>query len=113
MKIYHNPRCNKSRKTLAILQEKGIQVEIIEYLKIPLTFEGLKLIITKLEIEPIDLVRKKELEWKENYKGKILTDNEIINIMAKNPKLIERPIVEHNNKAVIGRPPENILSLFT
>jgi len=112
MKIYHNPRCGKSRQTLAILQEKGIQVEIIEYLKIPLTFEELELIITKLEIEPIDLVRKKESEWKEIYKETVQTDEEIINAMVNNPKIIERPIVISGKQGVLGRPPENVLTLL-
>ena len=112
MKIYHNPRCGKSRQTLAILQEKGIKVEIIEYLKIPLTFEELELIITKLEIEPIDLVRKKESEWKEIYKETVQTDEEIINAMVNNPKIIERPIVISGKQGVLGRPPENVLTLL-
>lgn len=113
IKIYHNPRCSKSRQTLAILQEKGIQVEIIEYLKIPLTFEELELLITKLEIRPIDLVRKNELEWKSNYKSLAETDEEIIRAMVNSPKIIERPIVTNEKKGVIGRPPENVLSLLS
>ena len=112
MKIYHNPRCSKSRKTLAILQEKGIQVEIIEYLKIPITFEELQSIVNKLEMKPIDLVRKNELDWKNNYSEIAQTDEEIINAMVNNPKIIERPIVISGKKAVLGRPPENVLNLF-
>ena len=113
MKIYHNPRCNKSRQALAIVEKNTSEFEIVEYLKNPLTVKEIKVLLPQLNIKASELVRTQEAIWKENYKGKILTDNEIINIMAKNPKLIERPIVEHNNKAVIGRPPENILSLFT
>ena len=113
MKIYHNPRCTKSRETLAIIKNKTCEFEIIKYLKNPLTVEEIKVLLSQLNIKPHELVRTQEEIWKKKYKGKILTDNEIINIMAKNPKLIERPIVEHNNKAVIGRPVENVLSLFT
>ena len=113
MKIYHNPRCSKSRQALAIVKKNAGAFEIVEYLKNPLTVEEIKVLLPQLNMKASELVRTQEAIWKENYKGKILTDNEIINIMAKNPKLIERPIVEHNNKAVIGRPPENILSLFT
>ena len=105
--------CSKSRQALAIVEKNASAFEIVEYLKNPLTVEEIKVLLPQLNIKACELVRTKEAIWKENYKGKILTDNEIINIMAKNPKLIERPIVEHNNKAVIGRPPENVLSLFT
>ena len=86
---------------------------IAEAFRSGLTVEEIKVLLPQLNIKASELVRTQEAIWKENYKGKILTDNEIINIMAKNPKLIERPIIEHNNKAVIGRPPENVLSLFT
>ena len=113
MKIYHNPRCSKSREALAIVKKNTSKFEIVEYLKNPLTVKEIKVLLPQLNINASELVRTQEAIWKDKYKGKILTDNEIINIMAKNPKLIERPIVEHNNKAVIGRPPENVLSLFT
>ena len=113
MKIYHNPRCNKSREALAIVKKHTSEFEIVEYLKNPLTAKEIKVLLPQLNINASELVRTQEAIWKENYKGKVLTDNEIINIMAKNPKLIERPIIEHNNKAVIGRPPENVLRLFT
>lgn len=112
MKIYHNPRCSKSRQGLAILKDAKVDFEIIEYLKTPPTEKEIKGILTKLQIEPIDLVRKNEAIWKENYKGKELSNDQIIKAMAENPKLIERPIVIHNNKAVLGRPPENISSLI-
>ena len=113
MKIYHNPRCSKSRMTLALLISKTSEFEIIDYLKNPLKFEEIKLIIEKLNIKPIELVRINESIWKKNYiKNKQLTDEEIIIAMRDNPKLIERPIVTTNKKAIIGRPPENVLSLF-
>lgn len=112
MKIYHNPRCGKSREGLAILQESKMAFEIINYLGTPLSKDELTEIIKLLGIAPIDLVRKNEAIWKENYKGKNLSDSEIIMAMVKNPKLIERPIVINNGKAVIGRPPELIKSIL-
>ena len=112
MKIYHNPRCSKSRDTLKILISKTNEITVINYLKNPMTFDELKNIIEKLSIQPIELIRKNESVWKENYKSKKLTNNEIIQIMLDKPKLMERPIVTNNKKAVIGRPPENVLSLF-
>ena len=112
MKIYHNSRCRKSREALEILKTKNIEFEIIEYLKDNLTKNQLKDLIKKLGIEPINLVRKNEQIWKENFKNKKLTSDEIIQILSDNPKLIERPIVELNDKAIIGRPPENIINLL-
>ncbi len=112
MKIYHNPRCSKSRQTLSIIQETGKEVEIIEYLKDTLSFEDLVLILEMLNIQPIELIRKDEIIWKEKYRGKQMTDDEIINAMRENPKLIERPIVIKNGKAIIGRPPEKVLNLL-
>ena len=112
MKIYHNPRCSKSRNTLSIIQEMGNEVEIIEYLNSPPTAKELEVILEMLNIQPIELIRKDEIIWKENYRGKQLTDKEIINAMRENPKLIERPIVIKNGKAIIGRPPEKVLNLL-
>ena len=112
MKIYHNPRCQKSRETLQILQEAGKDVEIIEYLKTPPTASELKTIIAQLGIKPEKLIRKGEAIFKENYKGKTFTDEEWIDIMVKNPILIERPIVIKDGKAVLGRPPENVKGLL-
>ena len=112
MKIYHNPRCSKSRQGLAILEETKLDFEVINYLNTPSTKKELVEILELLKISPIDLVRKNEAIWKENYKGKTLTDNQVIDAMVSNPKLIERPIVINNNKAVIGRPPELIKSIL-
>ena len=112
MKIHHNPRCGKSREGLAILQESKFPFEIINYLETPLSKDELTEIIKLLGIPPIDLVRKNETIWKENFKGKNLSDSEIITAMVKNPKLIERPIVINNGKAIIGRPPELIKSIL-
>lgn len=112
MKILHNPRCSKSRQGLAILTDAKIDFEIIEYLKTPLSEEEIKDILKKLKIEPIALVRKNEVIWKENFKRKHLSNKQIIKALADNPKLIERPIVIHKDKAVIGRPPQTITSLL-
>lgn len=111
-KIYHNPRCSKSRQTLAIIEEKGENIEIIKYLDHPPTEEDLSGIIALLGIKPIELVRKNEAIWKENFKSKNLSDEELLCIMAQNPKLIERPIVIKNDKAIIGRPPENVTTIL-
>jgi arsenate reductase len=112
MKIYHNPRCSKSRDGLRILQATNAKHEIIDYINNPLSVAELKDLLEKLELPAIDLVRKNEAIWKENYKGKILSEDQVIQAMADFPKLIERPIVVSGNKAVIGRPPEKIKSLF-
>jgi arsenate reductase (glutaredoxin) len=112
MEIYHNPRCSKSRQTLQLLQEKGVSPEIVEYLNEVPTVEELKAIISKLGIRPEQLLRKGEAIFKEKYKGKTLSDDEWIQAMIENPKLIERPIVIKGNKAVLGRPPENVLELI-
>ena len=112
LKIFHNTRCSKSRQGLAILEESNEAFEVIEYLKNPPTEKELKEILKMLEFRPIQLVRKGETIWKENYKGKDLSDDEIIKAMIENPKLIERPIVIKGNKAVIGRPPDEIKNLF-
>ena len=112
MKIYHNPRCTKSRQTLALLQENGVELEVVEYLKDLLTTENLSELIGFLGIEPLALVRKNESVWKEQFKGKELSDKEVIKAMVENPKLIERPIVVKQKKAVLGRPPENVLKLI-
>lgn len=112
MKIYHNPRCTKSRETLALLLDKGVDVEIVEYLKnIPSATE-LKGLIDMLGIKSEDLVRKSEAVYKELYKGKTLNDAEWINAMIEHPKLIQRPIVVKDGKAELGRPPENVLNLL-
>ncbi len=112
IRIYHNPRCSKSRQGLALLEASGKEFETIKYLENSLTVEELEAIISKLDIDPIDLVRKNEAIWKSDYKGKTLSKKQIVEALATNPKLIERPIVTNGNKAVVGRPPETILSLI-
>lgn len=106
--IYHNPRCTKSRATLTLLNERGIEPKVIEYLKTPPTAKELKAIVTKLGVKPEALVRKGEDVYKEKFAGKTLTDTQWIEALAANPILIERPIVVRGDKAVIGRPPENV-----
>ncbi|GAA4277351.1 arsenate reductase (glutaredoxin) [Aquimarina mytili] len=110
--IYHNPRCRKSRETLAILEEQKEEFNIIKYLETPPSEKELTEIVTLLDISPIALIRKNEAVWKENFKGKDIDDNELIKIMVENPILIERPIVIKNNKAVIGRPPEIVKDIL-
>ncbi|WP_296383077.1 arsenate reductase (glutaredoxin) [Winogradskyella sp.] len=110
--IYYNPRCSKSRQGLALLEESGKEFEIIKYLDGNITIKELEAIISKLDIKPIDLVRKNEAIWKSDYKGKTLSDKKIIEAMVANPKLIERPIVINGNKAVVGRPPQTILNII-
>jgi len=110
--IYHNPRCTKSRQGLAEIETSGKEYKIHRYLEELLSVEELQKIIKKLNISPIDLVRKNEKVWKDNYKGKQLSDQEIINAMIENPKLIERPIVISEKNAVIGRPTELIIELL-
>lgn len=112
MKIYHNPRCSKSRETLEIIQKKGLEIEIIDYLVKPPTIKELEEIIALLKINPEDLVRKSEDIYKEKFKGKKITQQEWVKIMVEHPKLIERPIVISGNKAIIGRPPEKVIELF-
>ncbi len=112
MKIYHNNRCRKSREGLSILEKSGEDFEIVSYLETPPTVKELKELLKMLDMSPIELVRKNESIWKEQFKGKELSDTDIIQAMSMNPKLIERPIIVKNNKAVIGRPAENIYKII-
>ena len=109
IKIYHNPRCKKSRAGLQYLQEKNIEFEIIHYLKDkPFTEKSLKIILKKMGTEPTEMIRTQEKEYIANYKGKTFSDDEWIKILVENPKFINRPIIETDNKAVWGDPPSNI-----
>lgn len=113
IKIYHNPKCSKSRQTLVLLQEKGVNPEIIEYLKTPPSFKELDTILKTLQKEPLEITRTKEERFKElGLKDKELDRNEMIQTLIDNPILIERPIVVNGNKAAIGRPPENVLEIL-
>lgn len=110
--IYHNPRCSKSREGLAILESQNKDYQVIKYMDDVLSVDKLKEIIQILKIKPIELVRTNELIWKQNYKNSELSDDQIIDAMISHPNLIERPIVIHGNKGVIGRPPQKILDIL-
>lgn len=110
--IYHNPRCTKSRETLALLEKKKAKPEIVEYLKTPFSAEELKSILKKLRLNVQDIIRRKEPLFIEKFKDKNFNDEKWIEILVKNPVLIERPIVVKGNIAIIGRPPENVLTLL-
>lgn len=113
IKIYHNPRCSKSRQTLQLLEENGAQPEIIEYLKNSPSKEELESVLSLLGLSPRDLMRKGESVYKElNLKDGELNDEQLLNAMLENPILIERPIVLANGKAAIGRPPESVLDIL-
>ncbi len=111
--IYHNPRCSKSRQTLELLQSKGLEPKIIEYLKKPPTPKELDEILKKLKLEPQDIVRdKEEVYEKLGLKNKKLNRAELIEILVKHPVLIERPIVVKDEQAALGRPPEKVLEIL-
>lgn len=110
--IYHNPRCSKSREGLQLLEQQGKPFTIVKYLDGSLTKPELQEIIKKLGIKPLGLIRQKEAIWIEKYKGKYLSDDEIIDAMLLHPNLIERPIVINGSKAVIARPAEAIQEIL-
>lgn len=112
VEIWHNPRCTKSRQTLALLEEKGIAPKVVKYLETPPTQKRLKEVIGLLGIEPIALVRTKEKAWKELGLGKDAPAKELIRAMVEHPKLIERPVVITKKGAALGRPPENVLAVL-
>ena len=110
--IYHNPRCSKSRNTLALLQQHGIEPAVIEYLKDSPSKSELKTIVRKLGFQPEQIVRKGEDTYKSKFAGKSLSADQWLDSLTRNPVLIERPIVVKGDRAVIGRPPENVLELM-
>lgn len=111
--LFHNPRCSKSRQALQLLQEKSIEPEIRLYLENPPSRDELVELLAKLEISPRALLRKSEQDYKDNdLKDTSLSDEALIDAMVKYPKLIERPIAIRGNKAIVGRPPENVLELL-
>lgn len=113
IKIYHNPRCSKSRQTLELLQSRGVEPEVVLYLENSPSFDDIARIIKMLAVQPRDVMRKKETEYSEqNLGNESLSDKELIEAIVKTPKLLERPIVINGNKAVIGRPPENVLLII-
>jgi arsenate reductase len=111
--IYHNPRCSKSRQTLSLLEEKGVQADVIKYLETPPDIQTLEQLLDQLGLQPRDLMRKKEKEYKElGLDDPSLDRTTLIRAMHEHPKLIERPIVVTNGKAALGRPPENVLEIL-
>jgi arsenate reductase (glutaredoxin) len=110
--IYHNPRCSKSRAALALLEERGIEPRVIEYLKTPPTRTELKALIKKLGVKPDAIVRTGEEVFKTEYQGRTLGDEEWLDALVEYPILLERPIVVSGERAVLGRPPEKILELL-
>lgn len=112
IQVYHNPRCRKSREALTFLSERNIEPEIIEYLKEIPSAEELKKVLAKLNISAEELIRKEEQIYKEKFKGKSFNDDEWIEIMRENPKLIQRPIILNRAKGVIGRPTERITEIL-
>lgn len=112
MKYYHNPRCRKSREGLALIEEKGLKPEVIEYMKEPLSPSDLMDLLDKLDMDALDLIRTKESIWKEEFKDKELDEEELILAMIEYPQLMERPILENGDKAVVGRPSEKLSELI-
>ncbi len=112
VRIYHNPRCSKSRSACAIVAERGIQAEIVEYLKSPPSREELVTLIAKLGLPPGDIVRTNEIIFKNEYHGREMSDDDWIDAMIAHPILIERPIVVVGDRAVVARPPERVLELL-
>lgn len=112
LKIYHNPRCKKSRAGLNYITEKGLEVEVVEYIKNPLTEKELTLLLVKLHIKPQEIIRTQEEIYIKRFKGKNFSDEEWVKILVEFPKLIKRPIVEKRNSAVIGDPIENLESFL-
>ncbi|HPF52459.1 MAG TPA: arsenate reductase (glutaredoxin) [Draconibacterium sp.] len=108
MKIYHNPRCAKSRAGLQYLEKKTSNFEIVKYLEEGISAKELEDLITKTGNPVFDFVRTQEQDYKDEFKGKILSDQEWIKVLAENPKLLQRPIVVNGDKAVLGNPPEEI-----
>jgi arsenate reductase len=113
IRIFHNPRCSKSRATLALLQQQGFEPEISLYLESPPDADELRSILSKLGKAPRELMRKCEAEYREQgLSDAALSDDELIQAMVATPKLIERPIVLANERAAIGRPPESVLDIL-
>lgn len=111
-RIYHNPRCGKSRSACALIAERGVDAEVVEYLKHPLGRDELRALLDKLGLKPQDLIRRGEAVFKEHFAGKALDDEEWIDAMVAYPILMERPIVVRGERAVVARPPERVAELF-
>lgn len=111
MKMYHNPRCRKSREALQLLQERGIEPEIVEYMKQVPTADELRAVLKKLDMKAEELLRRNETVFREQYKGRDLTEEQWVEAMVAHPVLIERPIAVKGTRAIVGRPPEKVLEL--
>lgn len=112
IRVYHNPRCTKSREAVKYLEEKGQKAEIVEYMKDPLTPNELEVVLDALDMVPMELIRTNEAEWKELFKDKELDEDELILAMIEYPKLMQRPIVMKGDKAVVARPATEIDQLL-
>lgn len=110
--IYHNNRCRKSREAVSLLEKNKIDFEVIEYLKTPISENQLRKILSYLDINALELIRTNESDWKTKFKGKQMTEDELIKAMIEYPKLMERPIVVKGNRAVIARPVEKISKII-
>lgn len=110
--IYHNPRCSKSRESIAFMEQQGVAYKIIKYLDANLSYDDIKALLQKLNFAPIELVRTKDAFWQENFADKVFSDEEIIQMMVTYPKIIERPIVVNGSKAIIARPTEKIYQIL-
>ena len=110
--IWHNPRCSKSRQTLQLLQDRGTEFSVFEYLKSPPTIEQINEVLTKLDLEPKDIIRKTEATYREQELATVESNEELVEAMRNYPILIERPIVINGDKAAIGRPPEAVLAIL-
>ncbi|MGG5507248.1 MULTISPECIES: arsenate reductase (glutaredoxin) [unclassified Myroides] len=106
--IYHNPRCSKSRESIAFMEQQGVAYKIIKYLDANLGYDDIKALLQKLNFTPIELVRTKDAFWQENFANKTLSDEDIIQAMVAYPQIIERPVVVNGSKAIVARPTEKI-----
>lgn len=112
IRIYYNPHCSKCRETVALVTDNRYPVELIEYIKTPPDREELRDLLAKLNMKPLELIRKGEEIYKENYAGRNLSDEEWLDALLAHPVLIERPVVVRGNKAVVARPPQKVLELL-
>jgi arsenate reductase (glutaredoxin) len=110
--IYHNARCSKSRSVCELVADRGVKAQVIEYLQTPPSREELRGLLKKLGMKPVELVRRGEEVFKQNYAGRTLSDEEWLAALVAHPVLIERPIVVRGARAVIGRPPEKVIALL-
>lgn len=112
IKVFHNNRCSKSRQALALVKEISSKIEIVDYMNITMSRKELQNLLVQLDMKPSELLRKGESDYKEHIKGKNLSDEEILDLMILYPKLIERPIIVRNEKAIVARPPELVHSFL-